>query len=86
MPIDSNYLQQRIDKLKQRIEALEDAYFQIASGAILSYTLDKGQSRQVVTKASLSEMQRVIDGMMNQLAVMCARLDGSGVQIVRPQF
>ena len=86
MPIDSNYLQTRIEKLKLRIESLEDAYLQLASGAIQSYTLDTGQSRQVVSKYDLSTIQNVLDGMYNQLSVMCARLDGSGVQIVRPQF
>ena len=86
MPISPEYLQERIDKTKELIAALEDASVSLMTGAILQYTLDTGQSRTVVTKASISEINRVLDSLYNRLATLCARLDGSGVQIARPEF
>ena len=82
--MDSKFIQARIDATKLQIVAYEDASLGLASGAIQSYTLDTGQSRQTVTKLELSVLQKAINGLYNRCATLEARLNRSGVLTVRP--
>jgi hypothetical protein len=84
--MDSSFLRERITATKSQITALENAATDLSSGAIVSYTMDTGQSRQVVTKASLSTINNVINSLYNRLATLEARLTGNGTVIGRPAW
>lgn len=84
--MDSAYINERITATKTQIKALEDAATGIMSGAIISYTLDTGQSRQTVTKANVNQINSAIDSLYNRLATLEARLNGSGTVIGRPAW
>ena len=84
--MDATFLQERITATKAQIVAYEDAITALASGGVQSYTIDTGQTRQTVTRLDLANLQTVLDGLMNRLAVYEARLNGSGALIGRPAF
>ena len=85
--MDATFLQARIDATKLAIVAYEDAALAFASnGALLSYTLDTGQSRQTVTRADLSQMRLTLDGLYNRLVTLEARLTGGGTTRVYPAW
>lgn len=85
--MDRTFLQARIDATKAQIIAYEDAVLALGdNGAIQSYTLDTGQSRQTVTRADLSTLNRMIDSLYNRCAVLQTRLDGGGTTHVRPHW
>lgn len=84
--MDAAFLQERITATKAEIVALENAAIDLSSGAIISYTIDTGQSRQVVTRSSVSTINPVIDSLYNRLATLEARLNGSGTVIGRPAW
>ncbi|MHA1839306.1 MAG: hypothetical protein ACTSYO_05020 [Candidatus Ranarchaeia archaeon] len=76
--MDAAFLQERIDKTKALIVAFEDAALSISTGGISQYTLDTGQSRQVVTKTNLAILNNHIDALYNRLVTLKARQTGSG--------
>lgn len=82
---DRTFIQGRIDATKLQIVAYEDAALALASG-VQSYTLDTGQSRQIVTKLDLIDIQKTIDSLDNRCAALEARLNGSGVLTARPAW
>lgn len=84
--MDSIFLNERITATKNQITALEDAALDLASGVVTSYTLDTGQSRQVVTKSSISVINKTIDSLYNRLATLESRLNGTGNVIGRPAW
>lgn len=75
----ATWLQDRITSIQARIEALEAASLGISSGAITSYELDTGQSKQRVTKENLTQLQAVLDGLYNQYTILSNRVTGAGV-------
>lgn len=83
--MDSAFIQGRIEATKLQIIALEDALLDLASGTILSYTLDTGQTRQTVTKNDISSVNRVINSLYNRCATLDVRLHGAG-GIGRPSW
>jgi len=83
--MDAAFLQERIDAIKLLIVAYEAAMLAVTVGGVQSYTLDTGQTRQVVTKRSLGEIRNARDQAMNELATLSARRNGAG-GIVRPCF
>lgn len=84
--MDATFLQDRITATKAQIIVLENAATDLSSGVLVSYTLDTGQSRQVVTKASLNIINTVINSLYNRLATLEARLTGNGTIIGRPAW
>lgn len=76
-------LQARIAATQALITAYEEAALSLASGAIQSYTLDTGQSRQTVTKFDLDKLEAVLDTLYNRCAMLEARLNGSNVSVGR---
>lgn len=82
----ADFLQQRITSIQAQIVAYENAIIALATGGIQSYTIDTGQSRQTVTKIELDKLTKVINSLMNQLAVYEARLTGNGTAIGRPAW
>lgn len=83
--MDRTFLEARITATKALIEAWEDALtFFAANNGIQTYTIDTGQSRQVVTRSDIGTINRIIDSLMNRLATLEARLNGTGVVSARP--
>lgn len=84
--MNSTRLQAIIDKTYIELDAYLAASTALATGGIQSYTLDTGQTRQVVTKLDLEWMQDTINSLLNRCTTLEARLTGSGVSVVRPCF
>lgn len=80
----NTFLQTRIATIEAQITAYEDAITAVSSG-VQSYTLDTGQTRQVVTRFDVDKLQIALDALYNRYAVMCARLNG-GSTTVRPNW
>lgn len=82
--MSTDFLQERIDATKALIVAAEEAVLALMSGAIQQYTMDTGQTRQVVTKANITTLNKAIDGLYNRYYTLLARQGNGGVGIVRP--
>ena len=80
------FLQERIAATKALIVVYEDALTALVTNGVQRYALDTGQSRQDVTKLDVPKLNAQLDGLYNRLATQQARLNGSGVTIVRPAF
>ena len=81
--LDQAWCQARIDALKDRIVALEAAQDDLALGKIQAFTLDTGQSRQVITKKSLRSMETVIEENYNRLDALEMKCNGGQAIIAR---
>lgn len=79
------WLESRICAAESAIVKYEDAILQLSTGAVQSYTLDTGQTRQTVTKANLTELRHALSGLENRREVLRAKLYGGTVN-VRPGF
>ena len=77
------FLTARITATEKAIAAYEDAQLALGTSGIQSYSLDTGQSKQMVTRANLTEINKTIDSLYNRRATLIARRDGSGVVHVR---
>lgn len=82
--IDCDYLDARIAAVKLRIEAIEAAMLSVAAGAI-TYSLDTGQTRTSVTKATPRQLQEALDAALNLLATLDARRNGASSNL-RPAY
>jgi hypothetical protein len=80
---DSEWLKERIAAKKAQIVAFDAALTALAGGA-QSYSLDTGQTRQVVTKANLTELRNVIAQLESDISTLNMRLYGCGRFNVRP--
>lgn len=80
--MNETWLSERLERTKALIVAYEDALEAISSGA-QNYTLDTGQTRQVVTKAQLGSIQLTLQRLETRLATLQQRLCGAP-QYVRP--
>lgn len=83
---DKAWLDARIAATKTQIENYEDAIAQLGSGAVQSYSLDTGQTRQSVTKLDLQGLQATVDSLYNRLDILRNRRYGTGVTTMRPDF
>lgn len=81
--IDSTWLDERIAATKTLIVAYEDAILALSTGA-QQYSLDTGQTRQMVTKAQLPSLRDALSTLENRLAVLDARRNGGSSIVVRP--
>lgn len=77
MAIDSTWLEARITRCKELIVIYEDALAAIAAGA-QTYSLDTGQSRQVVTKADVATLRISLHSLENRLVILDQQLNGGG--------
>ena len=82
----NTFLQERIAATKALIVVYEGALTALVTNGAQRYVLDTGQSRQDVTKLNLKDLNDSLDSLYNTLATQEARLNGSGVTIVRPAF
>lgn len=84
--MSATFLKSRIEAVKSAIVEAEQAESDILSGAISSYSLDTGQTRQSVTSFNISELRNYIDSLYNRLSTLEARLYGSGSVTTRPDW
>lgn len=76
--MDLVYLEARIARTKELIVIYEDAIDALGvAGAIQSYTIDTGQSRQTVTRADIPTLDKMLDALYNRLTTFEARLNGA---------
>jgi hypothetical protein len=80
---DDDWIRERIARTKELIVKYEDAIESISNGAVQSYQLDTGQTRQFVTKAQLGSLQLTLTRLESRLATLQARL-GCRQSIGRP--
>jgi hypothetical protein len=80
---DSEWIAERIAAKKAALLAFDGAITALAGGA-QTYSLDTGQTRQVVTKANLSEMRIMISKLESEISTLQQRLYGCGRFQVRP--
>jgi hypothetical protein len=80
---DTTWLEERIAAKKARIVKLEAAIDAVADGA-QSYSIDTGQTRQVVTRANLSEIRNMITRLESEISTLQQRLYGCGRFQARP--
>ena len=78
--MDDSWLDSRITATKAQIEALETAITALSSGTADSWTLDTGQTRQVVTKRNMSAITASLNAAYNLLATLEARRNGAALQ------
>ena len=84
--MDRAFIKERITATKALIVAYEDAVTALGTqGGVVSYTLDTGQSRQTVTRADISSLNRMLDSLYNRLATLEARMYG-GSLTARPAW
>lgn len=76
MSIDRTWLDARIAATQTAIETAEANEALLLSGAVASYTLDTGQSRQTVTKSNTTEVRKYIDSLYARLSNLCNRRNG----------
>jgi len=83
--ITTEWLEARVEATQTAIEAIELAIATLAAGA-QSYSLDTGQTRQVVSKADVASLRITLMSQYNLLAWLDSQLCGTGVARVIPGF
>jgi hypothetical protein len=84
--VDATTLQARIDATKNIIDAYEAATLALGTNGAQSYTLDTGQTRQVVTKLDLADLNKTLDSLYNRLCMLEARQSGNNTVTARPSW
>jgi hypothetical protein len=79
---ETTWLEARIARTKELIVKYEDAIDALSTGAVQSYSLDTGQTRQTVTKHQLGSMRLQLDSLENRLATLQARLCGGSTRVI----
>lgn len=82
---DRAWICERIEKTKCAIEAYEDAIVALSSGA-QQYTLNTGQSVQMVRQAELSQLRQTLEMLESRLFGLQNRLCGGSRVVVIPGF
>lgn len=87
MPIDNDWLDQRIAKTKELIEKYEDAIFTLDSSPdeYATYTIETGQTRETFSKTNVAQLRSTLSSLENRLSTLTARRYG-GARIARPGF
>ena len=80
--VDTTWLEARIAKTKTLIEAYEDAITTLSTGGVQMYSLDTGQTRQMVSRAQLSQLKNTLAMLENRLATLEARLNGAATRVI----
>lgn len=76
--IDREWLEERIARKKTLIRAFEDAIEALTVGGVQQYSLNTGQTQQMVTRANLATMRDTLQSLENDLSTLDARLCGAG--------
>lgn len=81
---DRAWLRRRLAKVEELIERVEDAILQLSSGAVVSYSLDTGQSRQTVTKQSIGQLKNLLESLESRRNALRSRLGCGGSGYMGP--
>ena len=65
-----------------RVEELEAAISGLADGSVMSYQLDSGQTRTLVTKQQMSQVIIALERAYNDVGVLDARVNGASARVV----
>ena len=65
-----------------RVEDLEAAVSGLADGSIMSYQLDSGQTRTLVTKQQMSQVIIALERALNSVSILDARVNGASARVV----
>ena len=85
--MDVDFERENLANVKAQIRAYDAALLAFASnGAIQQYTLDTGQTRQVVSRADIGSLRLLRHSLFNEYSVMCTRLNGGGTTVVSPCY
>ena len=76
----------RLEKAKTRVEELENAITGLIDGSIMSYQLDSGQTRTLVTKHQVSQVVLALERAMNDVSILDARVNGTAAARIQPDF
>lgn len=79
------YLEAQLVLCEAAIAATWAAVTAVSTGAVQSYSLDTGQTRQTVTKANLGSIRLQLNDLYSMRDMLRARLCGGGYY-VRPVF
>ena len=77
---------ERLEKAKTRVEELETALSGLIDGSIMSYQLDSGQTRTLVTKHQVSQIVLALERAMNDVSVLDARVNGTAASRIQPDY
>lgn len=86
MALSRAILDSAIAATEVAIAAAQASELALLQGAVSSYTLDTGQTRQTVTKTNSTEFRNYLDSLYNRLSMLCVRRDGGGTRYVAPSF
>ena len=73
---------ERLEKAMTLVEEYEEAISGLLDGSIMSYQLDSGQTRTLVTKHQMSPMYLALERATNRVASLDARCNGAGARVV----
>ncbi len=80
------WIEQRIEQARRMIEVYEEAIIKVGTDGVMSYTLDTGQTRQVVTKQNLTELRNALSSWENRLQMLENKLNGGGSFVMKPAW
>jgi hypothetical protein len=83
--LPATYWEDRLAIVMALIVAYDAAILALSTGAVQSYSLDTGQTRQTVTKQNITSLRDTRQSLLNELATLEARVCGAGVHLV-PNF
>lgn len=75
---------ERLAVVEDTIRKIEKAILELSTGAVLSYSLDTGQSRQSVTKQSLGQLNNLRANLLNERQSLRRRLGCGGSKQMAP--
>lgn len=81
---DREWIERRIEQTRAMIEQYEDALLKLSGDGVMSYTLDTGQTRQVVTKQNLTEIRNALASAENRLRMLQNDLNCGGAFTAKP--
>lgn len=84
--MDQSFWLDQLTAAKAMVVAYNAAILALATGNILSYTLDTSQSRQTVTRNDLASLRATRDALLNEVATLEARLYGCGTVTAAPAW
>lgn len=76
----------QLEEMKAELAIFNSAIRAFASSNIQSYQLDTGQTRQLVTRATLSSFVKQRDSLLNDIVILSNRLCGGGTLHIVPGF
>ena len=84
--MDSEFLTDKIEKIKVTINLYEDAIDFLITNPTKKYKFDTGQTVQDVSRQDLINLQDQLDSLYNRLSIFQARLNGNNSIIGSPAW